>query len=245
MAVREGGDSVGRNRFLQGTIRIRSEVALPTHLRHRTSQDTLDTHERCEPFDKRQKRVNVAEVVIAGDVHLVCRRCRICTAIDWYEEQCGQIKVSPACPKSTNVIIVKVVKPAPKEEGGGTMPICRAWHSSPPAQLTPICSPLALLAPPTFYLVGILPESSRRSNPASCRELLKSTLPILLAQEAATNAAKKACSRARQKVADLEVEVEITRRRQEAVQSSIDSAWKEVPGSHQALVEQDMVKHEA
>ncbi len=59
------------------------------------------------------------------------------------------------------------------------------------------------------------------------QSITESTLPILLAQEIATNAAKETCDRACQRVAILKVEVEVARRHQEAVRSSIKAAWKD------------------
>ncbi|PBK81419.1 hypothetical protein ARMGADRAFT_1068560 [Armillaria gallica] len=85
------------------------------------------------------------------------------------------------------------------------------------------------------------------------QSITESTLPILLAQEIATNAAKETCDRACQRVAILKVEVEVARRHQEAVRSSIKAAWKDASArlspnelaNVKALVEQDVAKYEA
>ncbi|KAK0451817.1 hypothetical protein EV421DRAFT_2015750 [Armillaria borealis] len=85
------------------------------------------------------------------------------------------------------------------------------------------------------------------------QSITESTLPILLAQEIATKAAKGASDRACKRVAILKVEVEVARRHQEAVRSSIKSAWKDASArlspselsNIRALVEQDVAKYEA
>ncbi|KAK0496256.1 hypothetical protein EDD18DRAFT_1105423 [Armillaria luteobubalina] len=79
------------------------------------------------------------------------------------------------------------------------------------------------------------------------------TLPILLAQEIATNAAKEAYDRARKRVVVLKAEMEIARRHQEAVRNSIQAAWSDASArlspselaNVKALVEQDVAKYEA